>query len=204
MKQASPPLSANLIGAVQGLSQQQPSQLQRTALQRQQARLSGSRSFLPKLAPGQNAVDANHATSPHAHPTPSSHASSPPQLSTRSPMVAPQGGMTSPNSLVQPQGQQFQAFPRPPQQPHSAHLQEQLSSPQTMARPLQTSAQPASVPANGAANHQQGFAPAFANDASKQHVNSASSYYPSPFQRHYDQLGEYCVYLPTPTLLRSL
>jgi hypothetical protein len=108
-------------------------------------------------------------------------------------MVAPQGGMASPISIAQAHGQQFQAFPRAPQQPLPAHHQEQLSSPQSGARPLQAPPLPASGLSNGALAQQQNFASSFANDTAKQHLTpaqSASSYYPSPFQRHYDQLGK--------------
>jgi hypothetical protein len=108
-------------------------------------------------------------------------------------MVAPQGGMASPISLAQAQGQQFQAFPRAPQQPLTAHHQDQISSPQSMTRPPQAPALPASGLPSGPLIQQQNFASSFANDATKQHLTSAqsaSSYYPSPFQRHYDQLGK--------------
>ncbi|KAK4507573.1 hypothetical protein PRZ48_001308 [Zasmidium cellare] len=106
----------------------QPPQLQRAALQRQQARRSGQ-NFLPKLAPGQSGQDMNFtAGSPHAHPTPSSHASSPTQMSTRSPMTMHQGGMTPPTSavLAQPQAQHMQNYARSSQQrPNSALYQGQ-------------------------------------------------------------------------------
>ena len=165
--------------------------LQRTAVQRQHARRSGGQAFLPKLAPGQPSQDMSYTnTSPQGHPTPSSHASSPTNL-TRSPMTAQQGGMTPPTSagLAQGQAQQYQPYPRPSQPPNPGYYQiPHQSSPETQRQTLppsryqsSTSHSNSSQSTMNAANHmgpnQGGFG-----------VNAAG-YYPSPFQKHIDQLG---------------
>lgn len=173
---------------------QQP-QLQRTAMQRQQARRSGS-NFLPKLAPGQSNAEMNFSTtSPHAHPTPSSHTSSPSQMSTRSPAIQ-QGGMTSPASglVPQQQAQQFQGFPRSAQQqsnPAFYQAQHQATAAQQRAqhRPTPSSTYPSS--ASGASNMSSGSQGMQGQgDVPGNAPPSASAFYPSPFQKHFDQLGK--------------
>jgi hypothetical protein len=164
--------------------------LQRTAIQRHQARRSGS--FLPKLAPGQTNNDIAFQGSPQGHPTPSSHASSPTNVSTRSPMVIQQGGNNTPPTsavLAQPQMQQYHTFPRSSQQPPSSAFQQrpQMSpNAQRPGPPLQTSSNQ-SISSRNSLN-----APMSAGLPSG-HINAsipASQFYPSPFQKHIDQLGK--------------
>lgn len=204
MKTGSPVLGPGFMQPVPGLPQ--PPQLQRTALQRQQARRSAGQNFLPKLAPGQSNSDLNFSTnSPHAHPTPSSHASSPSQISMRSPMNMQQGGMTPPTSAVnaQPQAQHFQAFAArsSQQQPNQAFYQAQQqpsSVPRGAQRPATStySNSPGGAPSvSGTSNPNlgQSMSAAPAGGAGTQ---SASSFYPSPFQKHFDQLGKLTPYYP--------
>lgn len=180
-------------------------QLQRTALQRQQARRSGQ-IYLPKLAPGQSNQDMNFTTtSPHAHPTPSSHASSPSQLSTRSPMTMHQGGMTPPTSavLAQPQAQHLQKFGRTTQQhPNQAYYQPQ-QQPGGAQRPPQrpppsnyqgSTSGLSSISAGSQNSMTQSLPATTGGNAGPQ---SASAFYPSPFQKHFDQLGKFPFSLPT-------
>ncbi|EME88123.1 uncharacterized protein MYCFIDRAFT_184912 [Pseudocercospora fijiensis CIRAD86] len=172
MKTGSPVLGPGFMHPAATMPPQPP--LQRTALQRQQARRSGQ-NFLPKLAPGQSNPDMGFTTSPHAHPTPSSHASSPSQLSTRS-LALQQGGMTSPASavLAQPQAQHFQSLARSSQpQPNQAFYQAQQQ------------------PANGPRQPQQRPTPASTYQGSQSGMSTASTFsYPSPFQKHFDQLDQ--------------
>ncbi|KAK3706106.1 hypothetical protein LTR37_012933 [Vermiconidia calcicola] len=160
--------------------------LQRTAMQRHQARRSGQ-NFLPKLAPGQSSTDMHSQRSPQGHPTPSSHGSSPTSMSTRSPMVLQQGGNTPPTSavLAQPQGQQFHNYPRPSQQPPNHAFMRRQGAPPNAQHP-------------GPSSHYQsnvGIASSRAAD-NRRSMNApisttgqpATQAYPSPFQKHIDQL----------------
>ena len=111
------------------------------------------------------ASQGNFAGSPTGQPTPPSQHSSP--STTRSPGFALQGGMASPASDLQAQHSQQRTM-APSQRPsfppqHRAHSRN-LSSPAT-SRPLPSAQHPTS------AAHQ-------------------SAYYPSSFQKHYDQLGK--------------
>lgn len=197
MKTGSPVLGPGFMQPVAGLPQ--PSQLQRTAMQRQQARRSGGQNFLPKLAPGQSNPDMNFsASSPHAHPTPSSHASSPSQLSMRSPMGIQQGGMTPPTSAVnaQPQAQHFQPFAArsTQQQPNQAFYQthQQPSNVQRATqRPTPSTYQSSAsgVSSVSAASHQNMGQAMNATTSAPGSSQSAQAFYPSPFQKHFDQLG---------------
>ncbi|CAK4028974.1 hypothetical protein DOTSEDRAFT_68942 [Lecanosticta acicola] len=197
MKTGSPVVGHGFMQPVTGVSQ--PSQLQRTALQRQQARRSGSQNFLPKLAPGQPNPDLSFsANSPHAHPTPSSHASSPSQMSMRSPMNMQQGGMTPPTSAVnaQPQAQHFQTLgARTSQhQPSSAYYQAQQPSHIQRATHRATpstyrgSASGASSVSGGSLPNMSQAMSATATGATA--PQSASTFFPGPFQKHYDQLDQ--------------
>lgn len=198
MKTGSPVLGPGFMHPATSVPQQP--QLQRAALQRQQARRSGQ-NFLPKLAPGQSGQEMGFsAGSPHAHPTPSSHASSPTQMSTRSPMTMHQGGMTPPTSavLAQPQAQHMQNYARSLQQrPNQALYQGQP--------------QPSNVPSQRPApsNYQSSASGISSLSANSHHVmpqavggtvggnagpQSASSFYPSPFQKHFEQLGKLTPY----------
>ncbi|KAK5173737.1 uncharacterized protein LTR77_002418 [Saxophila tyrrhenica] len=169
--------------------------LQRTAMQRHHARRSGQ-NFLPKLAPGQSNQDPNFQNSPQGHPTPSSHSSSPTNVSTRSPMVSQQGGNTPPNTaiLAQPQQQHFQTFPRTSQPPpNPAFYQRQQISPnvqrQGAPQPYQSNASAVSSHSTGS---RKSLGPSMSSGANPGSVgaSSASQYYPSPFQKHIDQLEQ--------------
>ncbi|PIB01175.1 hypothetical protein CB0940_01671 [Cercospora beticola] len=191
MKTGSPVLGPGFMHGATTLPQQPP--LQRTTLQRAQARRSGQ-NFLPKLAPGQASADMGFSTaSPMAHPTPSSHASSPSQLSTRSPALQ-QGAMTSPASagLAQPQGQTFQNFTRSSQQPNHAFYQAQqqpAAAQHRRHRPTPSSTYPSS--ASGISNVSNGSqALPHPGSSGGSAPPSASAFYPSPFQKHFEQLDQ--------------
>lgn len=163
--------------------------LQRTALSRQHARRSGQ-GFAPRLGPGPNMAQPSHdafnARSPQGQPTPSSHASSPTALSQRSPISIPQGGMTPPTSavLAQPQQQQY----RSQAPPRSQYM---------MQNPAQQRPQPPSqYPSSSGMSSISASTQAGGMTGS---VSSApagpSAYYPSPFQKHIDQLGKLTPFL---------
>ena len=124
--------------------------------------------------PSSRGGQGNFAGSPTGQPTPPSQHSSP--STGRSPGFALQGGMTSPASDLQAQNHQQRPM-APSQRPsfppqHRAHSRN-LSSPAT-SRPLPSAQHPTS------AAHQ-------------------SAYYPSSFQKHYDQLGKLSPFLfPSP------
>ncbi|EME50232.1 hypothetical protein DOTSEDRAFT_68942 [Dothistroma septosporum NZE10] len=196
MKTGSPVLGPGFMHPAPSVPPQP--QLQRTALQRQQARRSGQ-SYPPKLAPGQSSQDMNFViTSPHAHPTPSSHASSPSQLSTRSPMTMHQGGMTPPASavLAQPQAQHLQKFGRSAQQhPNQAFYQSQQQPAGTQRPPRRptlsnyqgSTSGLSSISAGSQNSMPQSLPAATGGSAGPQ---AASAFYPSPFQKHFDQLDQ--------------
>ena len=196
MKTGSPTLGFQHPAA--NIPQIQPPQppLQRTALQRHHARRSGQ-NFLPKLAPGQSNVDMGFQGSPQGHPTPSSHASSPTNVSTRSPMIMQQGGNTPPTSavLAQPQAQQYHNFGRASQQPpNPSYYQRQQMSPnaQRPAPPshYQSSASIHSSHSTGSRHSLSGPLSAGVGAVTSNAGPSAAQYYPSPFQKHIDQLGK--------------
>jgi hypothetical protein len=194
MKTGSPTLSFQHPAA--NLPQITPAQppLQRTAMQRHHARRSGQ-GFLPKLAPGQSNQDNAVQSSPQGHPTPSSHASSPTNI--RSPMVMQQGGNTPPTSaaLAQPQAQHFQPFPRPSQQPpNQAFFQRQQMSPNSQRPgPPQHFQSTPSVASSHSTASRQSLGPSLSTGsmANAAPGSSGSQYYPSPFQKHIDQLGKF-------------
>lgn len=186
-----------------GLPHVQQPPLQRTALQRQQARRSATQPFLPKLAPGQSNADMAYAqSSPLAHPTPSSHTSSPSAMSTRSPMTMHQAGMPSPapGSLAQQQAQHFQNFARSSQQhPNQALYQAQQQQQQQHAgaqrqgqRPTTSSNYHSSVSgmSNASAGSQHSTNQPMSAGNPSGSGPMASTFYPSPFQKHFDQLGK--------------
>ncbi|EMD01137.1 hypothetical protein BAUCODRAFT_62407 [Baudoinia panamericana UAMH 10762] len=154
--------------------------LQRTAVQRQHARKSGGQTFLPKLAPGHlNAETTFTQPSPQGHPTPLSHSPSPSSLTSRSPLTYHQGGITPPTSTVLTQGQtqQFHHLQaRSSQQPPSTgfYQPQQQQVPSNRQRAPQRPPPPSQY---------QSSASVIAGPS------SASAYYPSPFQKHIDQLG---------------
>lgn len=186
--------------------QQQTAQppLQRTAVQRQHARRSGGPAFLPKLAPGQPSQDANYTNgSPQGHPTPPSHASSPTNAPLRSPMTIQQGGATPPASAVLAQGQQqYPAFARSSQQPNTGFYQIPHQPSPEYQRQAQQAPQPSRYQSSVSAvsshsnGSQQGSGPPhMTTGQGSLSINAgqppASAYYPSPFQRHIDQLGKF-------------
>lgn len=183
-----------------GLPQVQQPPLQRTALQRQQARRSATQPFLPKLAPGQSNADMAYAqSSPLAHPTPSSHTSSPSAMSTRSPMAVHQGGMTSPASgvLAQPQAQQFPNYARSSQQHSNQALYQAQQQHASVQRQPQRSAAPSNYKSSvsgmsntSAGSHHSVNQPIPGANPGAVAGPSASTFYPSPFQKHFDQLGK--------------
>ena len=120
--------------------------------------------------PASHRGQANFAGSPTGQPTPPSQHSSP--STARSPGFGLRGGMTSPASDLQarnPQQRPMAPAQRPSFPPqHRAHSRN-LSSPAT-SRPLPSAQHPTS------SAHQSG-------------------YYPSSFQKHYDQLGKLSPFL---------
>lgn len=197
MKTGSPAFPPGFMQQLTGMSQMQSSQppLQRAAIQRQHARRSGQ-ALTPKLPPGQSHGDMGYAsTSPQAGPTPSSHVSSPSNLSTRSPIAMQTGGMTPPTSgvLAQPQGQHSSHFPRSQQPPLNSAMyqQSQQAMLQRSQRPghFPPGKQPANSQPNGHHQNPPGSAGS-GNNGTASSVTSASAYYPSPFQKHIDQLGK--------------
>ncbi|SMQ45789.1 unnamed protein product [Zymoseptoria tritici ST99CH_3D1] len=191
MKTSSPVLGPGFMTHT-GLAPVQQPPLQRTALQRQQARRSAGQPHLPKLAPGQSNTDMNLSkTSPHAHPTPSSHASSPSQMSTRSPMVMQQGGTASPTS-GQSQAQQFHNFARSSQQQHPNHSlyqapQHALNGQRQVQRPAPS---PVFTNSSSGTNPHSMGQPMHVGNNGGNVSQSASAFYPSPFQKHFEQLDQ--------------
>ncbi|KAK4548569.1 hypothetical protein LTR36_009479 [Oleoguttula mirabilis] len=182
--------------------------LQRAAVHRQQARRSGGAAFLPKLAPGQGNPEISFPTSsPQGHPTPSSHGSSPTNVPTRSPMAMHQGGMTPPAStvLAQGQAQQYHGYARSSQQPPNHGYYSIPQQPQNLVRQPQRPPPPsqyqssASVVSSLSTGSQHSLNPPPIPpmmSAGQSSINasagpsSASAYYPSPFQKHIDQLEQ--------------
>ena len=168
--------------------------LQRTAMQRHQQRRSGH-NFLPKLAPGQSSANMTFQGSPQGHPTPSSHASSPTSISTRSPMVMQQGGTSTPPTsavLAQPQLQQLQGFARSSGPQHNqAYQQRQPISPnaQRPGPPYQHQSTGSIHSSRSADRRNSMNTPMSANGPNA--ALSASHFYPSPFQKHNEQLGKF-------------
>ena len=199
MKTGSPACPPGFMQQLTGMAQMQSTQppLQRAAIQRQHARRSGQ-ALTPKLAPGQSSDLSFHATSPQAGPTPSSHVSSPSNLSTRSPIALQTGAMTPPTSgmLGQPHGQHSQ-FPRSQQSslnPVMYQPPQHASSLQRSQRPGQFQSSGSKLPNHSQPNGQHQKPPGSSGSAGNgtaSSVTSASAYYPSPFQKHIDQLGKY-------------
>lgn len=189
MKTGSPTLGFQHPAA--NIPQIQPPQppLQRTAMQRHQARKSGN--FLPKLAPGQANNDMVFQGSPQGHPTPSSHASSPTSISTRSPMVIQQGGNSTPPTsaiLAQPQMQQYHNFaPRSSQQPPNQAFQQRQQMSPNAQRPVP----PSQFPNSHAAPNRNSLTAPMSVGGNVNPAIPASQFYPSPFQKHIDQLGKF-------------
>jgi hypothetical protein len=130
-----------------------------------------NRRSLTGMPPKADGVAQIHAAnmSPLTQPTPTSRISSPATSATKSPNFLPQGGALSP-SFGPANGQQ-QLRPQP-LRPHFTPQQRPANGP---------AAYPTSAPGIGGANGIQGSSGTGA---------PATSYYPSPFQNHYDQLGK--------------
>jgi hypothetical protein len=142
--------------------------IQRYAVNKYAAQNRRSLSGMPPKADGVAQIQAANM-SPHSQPTPTSRISSPTTSATKSPNFLPQGGQLSP-SFGPVNGQQ-QLRPQP-LRPHFTPQQRPTTVPV---------AYPTSAPSIGAANGIQGSSGTGA---------PAPSYYPSPFQNHYDQLGK--------------
>lgn len=154
-----------------------PAPLQRTALNRQHARRAGQ-PFAQRMAPGSAAPSeaSFSARSPQGHPTPSSHASSPTGISTQSPASMQQGGITPPASVMHAQQQHYAV------QQHSRPRYVMQHPPQRAAPPVQYG--------NSTSN---------LTDSNGGVSSAPSAYYPSPFQKHIEELGKW-----SHSLIRSL
>ncbi|GAB7353074.1 hypothetical protein MBLNU459_g3622t1 [Dothideomycetes sp. NU459] len=149
--------------------------LQRTAMNRQHARRSGQ-TFPQRMGPGSapQSEMSFSARSPQGHPTPSSHASSPTAMSTQSPASMQQGGMTPPAPVVS--GQQQYAPHRPSGSRYVMQHPPHRPPPSTQY-----------ANSNGASSMSTGGL----TDTNPGALGGPSAYYPSPFQKHIDQLGKY-------------
>lgn len=141
--------------------------LQRTALNRQHARRSGQ-VYPPRIGPGAVAQSdlSFSARSPQGHPTPSSHASSPTALSTQSPAALQPGAMTPPASVIT--GQQQYGVGQPPRSRYVMQHPPQHRGP---TFPGSNGVSSITEPTNGV-------------------PGGASAFYPSPFQKHIEQLDQ--------------
>lgn len=161
----------------------QNSPLQRAAVNRQSTHRHHKSGIAPKLdqngLPQSQRESAYAVHSPQLQPTPTSHVSSP--SAAKSPGFALQGGMS-------PTGTDFQAQQQQQQQPRSQLLQRSRTFSQT--QPAVGVQHPDTVEAIG---DPQSVMPVTTAAVS----SHPSSYYPSPFQKHYDQLGK--LSRPTPS-----
>lgn len=112
------------------------------------------------------------ARSPQGHPTPSSHASSPAALA-QSPASLQHGGITPPASGMHGQQQHYGAQ-QPPRQRYS------------MQHPPQRVAPPVQYAPGGGAN----LPPPTMAESNSAVASAPSTYYPSPFQKHIEELGK--------------
>ena len=161
--------------------------LQRAAVNRQSTHRHHKSGIAPKLdqinMPQTQRENAYTIHSPQLQPTPSSHVSSP--SAAKSPGFALQGGMS-------PTGTDFQAQQQQ-QQPRSQLLPRSRTFSQTQASIL--------IPHTDSVDtigDSQSVMPVTSAPIS---THAPSSYYPSPFQKHYDQLGKLA--RPVPFLLES-
>ncbi len=153
----------------------QASPIQRAMMNRQQARRPTA-GIAPKLDPINPMAQPNREgafsnQSPQLQPTPSSHTSSP--STSRSPGFALQGGISPSTSDFQAQQPHPQQRPQPQPQLRSLN-----PSHPAMTGVTPTSIGPATVP------------PAMVPVTTAQASGIPSAYYPSPFQKHIDQLGK--------------
>ena len=137
----------------------------------QQARRNPT--FMPPLQPvnptSQAAGQGVFSSSPSLQPTPPSQHSSP--TASKSPNFAMQGGMSSPTSDLQAQHLQHHPAPLPPQRPDSFTPRPPLARSQSGS----VSASPANPPLGPQLSMQRAM---------------QTHYYPTTFQKHYDQLGK--------------
>jgi hypothetical protein len=153
------------MGPVKSFGQQSP--MQRAVLRQQQAQRNPTMNAPPIQTV--NAVPQSQGQSAFSHspamqPTPPSQNSSP--SAARSPHFALQGGMTSPASDLQAQHQQQHQRTASSQQQRNAFQQ---ARPQIRPRP-----------SSGIVQQQQ----------SPTVAQPPGNYYPTSFQKHYDQLGK--------------
>ena len=162
--------------------------LQRTAIQRHQARRSGQ--FLPKLAPGHPSSDAGFQSSPKGHPTPSSYASSPTSIPTRSPMIMQQDTFTPPNSAVVPPPQQYANFSRSQANQPFYHSHSMSPTAQRPPAPARHQSSTSIASNSSTANRPKLTASGSAGVRSANAEPSPSHIYTNPFQKHIEQLGK--------------
>ena len=134
----------------------------------------------PKLEPVNPMVQANREgvfsnQSPQLQPTPPSQTSSP--STSKSPGFMMQGG-------ISPSGADFQAQHQPQQQQQQ---QQQLPRPSQQPPPRSLTHPPFPLAAEQMAPVHQPNVPMSTGGAMP---GVPSTYYPSPFQKHYDQLGK--------------
>ncbi|KAH0349511.1 hypothetical protein KCU83_g5586, partial [Aureobasidium melanogenum] len=168
MKTGSPALGHSYI-PYHAPSSMAAAPLQRTALNRQHARRSGQ-VYPPRIGPGAAAQPdlSFSARSPQGHPTPSSHASSPTALSTQSPAAMQPGAMTPPASVITGGQQQQYGVGQPPRSRY------------VMQHPPQHRGPAFSAP-NGVSSM---------SESTNGVAGNASAFYPSPFQKHIEQLDQ--------------
>ena len=149
----------------------QPSPVQRALINRHnQARRSTSGSG-SALRPRSSQTSSNH--SPRLQPTPVSQMISP--ITTKSPVGMPKGGMTSPS--VDLKAQQQQQPPPPPERSYPQQAPSRLNIPAAGPSSMQTTT-PST--ADGSRSSEMGSIAGTAQ----------TSFYPSPFQAHIEQLGK--------------
>jgi hypothetical protein len=156
----------------------QASPIQRAMMNRQQQARRPTAGIAPKLDPiipmaQPNRDGAFSNLSPQLQPTPSSQTSSP--STSRSPAFAVQGGISPSTSDFQAQQPHPQQRPQPQPQPQLRSLH---PSHPAISGVTPTSIGPTNVPAP--------MIPMTTAAAS----GLPSAYYPSPFQKHIDQLGK--------------
>lgn len=226
LKAGHPTFTSPIIHGLAGQSMQASrAQLQRAAVQRHHARRSASTIASSYVAQqGTPAGTQTAMVSPQAAPTPSSHISSPSDPSTGSPSVMQSAsGMPSPaNHPLRPVTQHRQELhhmtpqgiiAQQPLAPRQATLDlggQAVAAAQRKASGLyqeparQSRQQPMrSVPRTDQPDLQLFTPPAIhaTHDANPSSMaQSASAYYPSPFQKHIDQLGKFLPYFPHRTM----
>lgn len=174
-KTGSPGLQPNTVPHAAAAAPTIQPALQRTAMNRQYARRSMGTNA--PVMPANASTHINHENAfaphgPHGQPTPPSHASSPNTMSAKSPSIVSHSRQHRVHQQphLRPQPDPQAALPRPPSGPHPG-----LNGSSGISTSSQTGM--------------------FQGSAASQ----AAAYYPSPFQKHMDQLGKF--FLPTPFLI---